>query len=82
MHFARNILARVPKGHQDVVAVRPQFPKVKELMDSAKGDVLAFSTFPPDHWRKILIEQLVCILNSSDFQRRIVYTSQPRHRLS
>ena len=30
-----------------------QFPKVKELMDSAKGDVLAFSAFPADHWRKI-----------------------------
>ena len=22
-------------------------------MDTAKGDVLAFSAFPPDHWRKI-----------------------------
>jgi transposase-like protein len=78
VHFARNILARVPKGHQDVVAaalrtvfVHPnpdeiaaawdrtadmfarQFPKVKELMDTAKTDVLAFSAFPPDHWRKI-----------------------------
>jgi len=30
-----------------------QFPKVKELMDSAKPDVLAFSAFPADHWRKI-----------------------------
>jgi transposase-like protein len=78
VHFARNVLARVPKAHQDVVAaalrtvfVHPspkeitaawdrttdmfagQFPKVKELMDSAKVDVLAFSAFPPDHWRKI-----------------------------
>jgi putative transposase len=78
VHFARNVLARVPKGHQDVVAaalrtvfVHPnaeeiaaawdrtadmfarQFPKAKELMDSAKTDVLAFTAFPPDHWRKI-----------------------------
>ena len=77
VHFARNVLARVPKGHQDVAAalrtvfVHPnrtenlaawdrtadmfarQFPKVKELMDTAKTDVLAFSTFPSDHWRKI-----------------------------
>jgi transposase-like protein len=78
VHFARNLLALVPKGHQDVVAaalrtvfVHPnpkeiaaawdrtadmfarQFPKVKTLMDDAKTDVLAFSVFPPDHWRKI-----------------------------
>jgi transposase-like protein len=77
VHFARNVLARVPKGHQDVVAaalrtvfVHPnpdeiaawdrtadmfarQFPKVKELMDTAKSDVLAFAAFPSDHWRKI-----------------------------
>lgn len=78
VHFARNLLALVPKGHQDVVAaalrtvfVHPnrteiaaawdrtadmfarQFPKVKTLMDDAKIDVLAFSAFPPDHWRKI-----------------------------
>jgi putative transposase len=78
VHFARNVLARVPKGHQDVVAaalrtvfVHPnaaeisdawdrtasmlagQFPRVKDLMDSAKPDVLAFAVFPVDHWRKI-----------------------------
>ena len=78
VHFARNLLALVPKGHQDVVAAalrtvfmhpnaneissawdrtadmfNRQFPKVKVLMDAAKTDVLAFSVFPPDHWRKI-----------------------------
>ena len=78
VHFARNVLSRVPKGHQDVVAaalrtvfVHPnkieiaaawdrtadmlagQFPKVKDLMDTAKSDVLAFTAFPVDHWRKI-----------------------------
>ncbi len=77
VHFARNVLARVPKGHQDVVAaalrtvfMHPnpaeigaawdrtadmfarQFPKMKELMDSAKGDVLAFNAFPSDHCAK------------------------------
>ena len=78
VHFARNVLARVPKGHQDVVAaalrtvfmhpnpveiaaawdrtadmLAGQFPKVKDLMDTAKPDVLAFTAFPADHWRKI-----------------------------
>lgn len=78
VHFARNALARVPKGSQDMVAaamrtiyvhtdpaelartwdhvaetLSAKFPKVAELMGSAKADVLAFSAFPTEHWRKI-----------------------------
>jgi len=78
VHFARNLLARVPKGHQDMVAaafrtvfvhtnaedldttwehvadtLAAKFPKVAELMHTAKADVLAFSAFPAEHWRKI-----------------------------
>jgi len=78
VHFARNVLAKVPKGSADMVAaalrtvfVHPdpaelsaawdrvadtfatQFPKVTELMNHAKGDVLAFSAFPSEHWKKI-----------------------------
>jgi putative transposase len=78
VHFARNLLQRVPKGQQDMVAaafrmiflhpdaatvatawndtttlVAKQFPKVAELMTAARTDVLAFSAFPPEHWRKI-----------------------------
>jgi putative transposase len=30
-----------------------QFPKVSELMAQAKADVLAFTAFPFEHWRKI-----------------------------
>jgi len=30
-----------------------QFPKVTDLMNQAKADVLAFSAFPFEHWRKI-----------------------------
>jgi len=30
-----------------------QFPKVAELMATAKTDVLAFTALPPEHWRKI-----------------------------
>ncbi|TWH52612.1 transposase [Rhodococcus rhodochrous J38] len=78
MHFARNLLAHVPKSHSDMVAavfrtifaqpdpataastwdeVRDQlagrFPKIGPLMDQAKAEVLAFSTFPRAHWSKI-----------------------------
>ena len=78
VHFARNVLARVPKGSQDMVAaalrtvfvhtdpdelsrtwdhvadtLEAKFPKVTELMHAAKADVVAFSAFPVEHWRKI-----------------------------
>jgi transposase-like protein len=78
VHFARNLLAHVPKSHTDMVAavfrtifaqpdpataastwdeVRDQlagrFPKIGPLMDQAKAEVLAFSTFPRAHWSKI-----------------------------
>jgi putative transposase len=78
VHFARNLLAQVPKTHADVVAavfrtifaqpdpdavhgawehVRDQltasFPKAGPVMDGAKAEVLAFTTFPKAHSRKI-----------------------------
>ena len=78
VHFARNLLALVPKSHQDMVAavfrtifaqpdpdtvastwdqIRNQladrFPKIGPLMDDAKTEVLAFSTFPRAHWSKV-----------------------------
>jgi putative transposase len=78
VHFARNLLALVPKSHQDMVAavfrtifaqpdpttvdstwdqVRDQlgdrFPKIAVLMDDAKAEVLAFSSFPRAHWTKV-----------------------------
>src|SRR3954454_18689201 len=71
VHFARNLLACVPKSHADMVAavfrtifaqpdaeavskawddVRDQlaksFPKIGPLMDDAKAEVTAFTTFP------------------------------------
>lgn len=77
VHFARNLLARVPKGDQEMVAtafrsifaerdpkklaarydevteaLAPRLPKAAELLADAKSDVLAFSAFPPAHWRK------------------------------
>jgi len=78
VHFARNLLAHVPKTHTDMVAavfrtifaqpdaptvaatwdqVRDQlaarFPKIGPLMDGAKAEVLAFTTFPRAHWPKV-----------------------------
>jgi transposase-like protein len=75
VHFARNLLALVPKSHKDMVAavfrtifaqpdaatvantwdsVRDQlataFPKIGPLMDEAKTEVLAFTSFPRSHW--------------------------------
>ena len=77
VHFARNLLAHVPKGQADYVAAafrmifaqaKPEdvhaawdktrdelaarFPKLGPLMDEAKAEVLAFTAFPREHWRK------------------------------
>ena len=30
-----------------------RFPKLSELMEEAEEDVLAYATFPPEHWQKI-----------------------------
>ena len=51
MHPNRTEIAAAWDRTADMFA--RQFPKVKTLMDDAKIDVLAFSAFPPDHWRKI-----------------------------
>lgn len=78
VHFARNLLAVIPKTHQDMVAalfrtvfagidtdgvsaqwdhvaatLAERWPKAAALMDTAKVEVLAFSAFPVEHWRKI-----------------------------
>lgn len=78
VHFARNLLALVPKSHKDMVAavfrtvfaqpdaeavaatwdhvrdeLTARFPKIGELMDEAKTEVLAFTAFPRAHWTKL-----------------------------
>lgn len=78
VHFARNLLATIPKAHQDMVAalfrtsfagidadgvntqwdhvratLADRWPKAAALMDSARPEVLAFTAFPVEHWRKI-----------------------------
>ena len=34
-------------------ALRQRFPKLAELMDGAREDVLAYMTFPREHWPQI-----------------------------
>jgi len=78
VHFARSLLALVPKSHQDMVAavfrtifaqpdadtvsatwdqvrdhLNGRFPKIAGLMDDAKAEVLAFTSFPRAHWVKV-----------------------------
>jgi putative transposase len=78
VHLARNVLAKVPKASQDMVAaamrtiyaqpdaervhhqftemvtmLERQFADAARILDAAHDDVLAFSTFPEAHWRKI-----------------------------
>ncbi len=77
-HFMRNLLARVPRSAQPLVAsfvrtvfaqpdatstrrqyetvvaeLRARFPHAAELLEEAKDDLLAFTTFAPLHWRQI-----------------------------
>jgi putative transposase len=44
---AREQWRRVAEGF------RGRFPRLAELMEEAEQDVLAYATFPPEHWQKI-----------------------------
>jgi putative transposase len=77
-HFMRNLLCRVPKSAQALVAtlvrtvfaqpdaasthtqhariveqLQDRFPAAAELLADAAADLLAFTTFPKEHWRQI-----------------------------
>ena len=58
-HFMTNLLTRVPRRAQPWVAnmvrtiCQQPFPQVASLLDEAGADVLAFSSFPVPHWKKI-----------------------------
>lgn len=77
-HFMRNLLTRVPKSAQAMVAtlvrtifaqpdhdsvwdqhsrvveqLTERFPAAAELLAEAAGDVLAFTSFPKEHWKQI-----------------------------
>jgi transposase-like protein len=77
-HFMRNLLTRVPKSAQDLVAtfvrsifaqpdhaavsaqhgrvvveLEERFPDAAAMLADAATDILAFATFPKEHWRQI-----------------------------
>jgi putative transposase len=77
-HFMRNLLTRVPRSAQALVAplvrsifaqpsaeevwaqhariveqLAPRFREAVELLADAAPDILAFTAFPPAHWRQI-----------------------------
>ena len=77
-HFMRNLLCRVPKSAQGLVAtlvrsifaqpdaesvqkqhayvveqLEGKFPEAAELLAQAGEDILAFASFPKEHWRQI-----------------------------
>ncbi len=77
-HFMRNLLTRVPKAAQAMVAtvvrtifaqsdavqvkaqfarvvdqLEGQFPNAAELLNEVEADLLAFATFPVEHWKQI-----------------------------
>ena len=53
-HFARNLLPRVPKAAQDVVAtlLRSRFAQHTRVVDQLIA-LLAFTAFPKAHWRQL-----------------------------
>ena len=77
-HFVRNVLTRVPKTAQSMVAtlirsifeqpdheqvlaqharvvdqLSERFAEAADMLVSAQGDILAFASFPKEHWRQI-----------------------------
>jgi len=102
VHFARNLLALVPKSHQDMVAavfrtifaqpdadtvsatwdqVRDQlaarFPKIGDLMDAGKPEVLAFNAYPKAHWVKIWSTNPLERINKRSSAARVSWGSSP-----
>jgi putative transposase len=78
VHFVRNVLTRVPKATQSMVAtlirsifdqpdheqvlaqharvveqLSERFDDAADMLISAQGDILAFASFPKEHWRQI-----------------------------
>lgn len=60
--------------------LEPRFPKAAESMRAARTDVLAFTAFPPSHWRKIWSNNPLECLNKEVKRRSNVVGIFPNDR--
>jgi putative transposase len=103
-HFMRNLLCRVPKSAQGLVAtlvrsifaqpdaastlaqhariveqLADRFPAAAELLGDAAADLLAFTSFPKEHWRQIWSNNPQERLNKSAWNGRLRSASLVGH---
>lgn len=52
--FAQPTAEAVAEQYDQIAAMLGrQYPKAQAMMNTARTDVLAFTSFPPSHWRKV-----------------------------
>lgn len=56
--------------------IRPEVPELAQLMDTAEEDMLAYMTFPRQHWTKLHSTNPIERLNGEIKRTEVVGTSQ------
>jgi transposase-like protein len=73
-------------AHEQWAAVadglRERFPKLAELMDSAREDVLAYTAFPREHWPQIASTNHLSDSTARSSGARMWWASSPMSRPS